>query len=179
MADPLPRIEIAPFGDAATLRAAVGAAVDQLRPPATLLDPVFEVCGHAATVVLAVEVDGRLCLCLPYRTGEAVQVEQVVVAARTAANFLPWIRRIFPDAAIGDAPPRPVVVVAERLEPEVVELVARIAGGSCYTYLPVRVAGERVVLLRPAGAPLPPFRTGPESAWDHLDAEEERVLFGG
>ncbi len=178
MADPLPRIEIAPFGDAATLRAAVGSAVDQLRPPATLLDAAFEVCGHGAVVVLAVEGDGRLCLCLPYRGGEAVRVERVVVAARTAANFLPWIRRIFPDAAIGEQPPRPVVV-AEQLEAEVVELVARVAGGSCYTYLPVRVAGERVVLLRPAGAPLPPFRTGPADAWDHLSGEEERVLFGG
>jgi len=177
MVDPLPRIEVAPFGHAATLRTAVGRGVDQLRPSATLLDSAFEVCGHDAVVVLAVEGDGRLCLCLPYRAGETVRVEQVVVATRTAANFLPWIRRIFPDARIGEQPPRPVVV-AERLDPEVVELVARVAGGSCYTYLPVRVAGERVVLLRPAGDPLPPFRTGPESAWDHLDVEEERVLFG-
>lgn len=178
MADSLPRIEIAPFGESRTLRTAVGCAVDQLRPPATLLDPAFEVGGDGGVVVLAVEEDGRLCLCLPYRAGEAVRVEQVVVAARTAANFLPWIRRIFPEARIGDAPPRPVVV-AERLKPEVVELVARIAGGSCYTYLGVRVAGGQMVLLRPAGAPLPPFRTGPADAWDHLSGEEERALFGG
>jgi len=177
MADPLPRIEIAPFDDTATLRVAVGRAVDQLRPPAKLLDPAFEVCGHAAVVALAVEGDGRLCLCLPYRAGEVVQVEQVVVAARTAANFLPWIRRIFPDASIGEQPPRPIVV-AEEVEPEVVELVARVAGGSCYTYLGVQVGGERLVLLRPAGEPLPPFRTGATSAWERLSGEEERVLFG-
>ena len=178
MVTPLPRIEAAPFGDATALRTAVGGAVDQLRPPATLLDSSFEVCGHAPVVVLAVEADGRLCLALPYRAGEPVRVEQVVVATRTAANFLPWIRRIFPDAAIGEKPPRPVVV-AERLEEAVVELIGRVAGGSCYTYVGVRVGEEQVVLLRPAGDPLPPFRTGPPAAWDHLTTEEERVLFGG
>jgi hypothetical protein len=185
MSESSPRIEVAPFRRSDELRDTLIASFDQLPQPLTVVDPAFEVCGREEGAILAVASEGQLVVAIPFMSGRPVRAEEVVVAIRTVENFLPWIARIHPRVAVDvDRSPRPVVV-AEAFSPETVALIERLYGGaSCIVYTPLRVGDCRAMLLQvlavEAGEEslLPPFRDGVEAAWDYLDAEEKRLLFG-
>jgi len=177
-----PRIEVVPFHRPEELRDALLGNLDQFPQPLRILDPDFEVCGREEHTLLGVDGGQRLVAIIPFVAGKTVRVEEVVVVMRTLDNFLPWIVRIFPEAAVDTTrPPRPIIV-AESISGEAVALLGQIrVENTCLLYTPLRVGEARTLLLRPAGdeeEDLQPFRDGSETPWDHLDSEERRMLFG-
>jgi|GEM_PF-2598818 len=182
MSTVLPRIEVVPFHRPEELRDALLGNLDQFPQPLRILDPDFEVCGREEHTLLGIDGRQRLVAIIPFIAGKTVRVEEVVVVMRTLDNFLPWIVRIFPEVGVDTTrPPRPIIV-AEAISSDAVALLDQIrADHTCLLYTPLRVGDARTLLLRPArdeAEDLQPFRDGSETAWDHLGAEERRVLFG-
>ena len=176
-----PRIEVVPFRQPEALRTALLGNLDQFPYPLQILDPDFQVCGREELTLLGVDGGNRLVAIIPFAAGQTVRVEEVVVVMRTLHNFLPWIARIFPNAGVDTRQPPRAILVAESIAPEAVALLDRIyTDYLCLLYTPLRVGDVRTLLLRPAADPDEdslPFRDGSEGGWDHLAAEERRVLF--